>query len=65
MLAYMIMRRLSNAWSDIDTTVEDGIAELTTLCTVQMKIKGHGSYFKIPAGGPKINELLKALNVKI
>ena len=65
MLAYMIMRRLSNAWSNIDTTVERGIAELTTLCTVQMKIKGHGSYFKIPSGGAKINELLKALSVKI
>ena len=36
MLAYMIRRKLSEAWSSLDLTVEEGLHQLQTLCAVEM-----------------------------
>ena len=40
MLAYMIVRRLRKAWESFDLTVKDGIGQLATVCSMEVKIKG-------------------------
>ncbi|MBE7547043.1 MAG: hypothetical protein HS127_07925 [Planctomycetia bacterium] len=40
MLAYMIIRRLRRAWKNFDLTVEEGLAQLTTICSMEVTIKG-------------------------
>ena len=39
MLAYCIVRELKKLWKDIDLTVEEGIKELNTICSVEIHIK--------------------------
>ncbi len=34
MLAYLIRRRLSEAWASLDATVEEGLNQLRTLCSM-------------------------------
>jgi transposase len=65
MLAYMIIRKLREAWASLDMTVEEGIKQLSTLCSMEIKVKDHGSCLKIPRPRTKSLELLKALDVRM
>jgi transposase len=65
MLAYMIVRKLREAWAAFDLTAEEGIKQLSTLCSTEMRIKGHGSCLKIPRPRQRSRELLKALDVQM
>jgi transposase len=65
MLAYMIIRKLRKAWAPFDMTVEDGLKQLSTLCSMEIKVKDHGSCLKIPRPREKSRELLKALDVRM
>jgi len=65
MLAYMIIRKLRGAWASLDMTVQEGIKQLSTLCSMEIKVKGHGSCLKIPRPREKSLELLKALDVRM
>jgi len=65
MLAYMIVRELRKAWEMINVTVEEGIKQLSTLCSMQIKVKGQGACLKIPKPRAKSQELLKALNITL
>lgn len=65
MLAYMIIRKLRHAWAEFDLTVEEGLKQLSTLCSIEMKVKGQGSCLKIPRPRKKSRELLKALDVSM
>lgn len=65
MLGYMISRVLSRAWVEIDVTVEEGIKQLSTLCSIEMKVKNQGSCLKIPRPRKKSQDLLKALNIHL
>ncbi len=65
MLAYMIVRKLREAWTAFDLTVEEGIQQLSTLCSTEMKVKSHGSCLKIPRPRQRSRELLKALDVQM
>ena len=65
MLAYMIIRKLREAWAALDTTVQEGLNQLSTLCSMEVKVKGHGSCIKIPRPREKSRELLKALDVRM
>jgi transposase len=65
MLAYMIIRKLREAWAALDMTVEEGIKQLSTLCSMEIKVKDHGSCLKIPRPREKSQELLKALDVRM
>jgi transposase len=65
MLAYMIIRKLRNAWAALDTTVEEGIKQLSTLCSMEINVKDQGSCLKIPRPREKSRELLKALDIKM
>lgn len=45
MLAYILRRRLSSGWREIDSTVEEGLKQLSSLCTVEHEIDGSPSGF--------------------
>jgi hypothetical protein len=65
MLAYMIVRKLREAWAAFDLTVEEGIQQLSTLCSTEMRVKGHGSCLKIPRPRQRSRDLLKALDIQM
>jgi transposase len=65
MLAYMIIRKLREAWASLDMTVEEGLKQLSTLCSIEIKVKDHGSCLKVPKPREKSRDLLKALDIRI
>ncbi len=65
MLAYLITRILSRAWAKSDVTVEEGIKQLSTICSMEMKVINQESCLKIPIPREKSQELLKTLNIRL
>jgi len=65
MLAYLIRRELSRAWTSLDITVEEGLHQLQTLCSMEVKVEGGGSCLRIPAPSPAAAALLQALKVHL
>ena len=61
----MIIRRLQQAWQEFDLTAEEGLKQLSTLCSMEMKIKGQGSCLKIPRPREQSRKLLQALEVRM
>lgn len=62
MLAYIIVHELQNLWSAIDLTVEEGISELSTINSLEIKIEDT-SYQQIPKPRDLGIKLLKSANV--
>ncbi len=65
MLAHMIEHQLRKDWRDIDVTVEEGIIELASLCSIKIKTKAHVKYQTIPKPRELGASLLKAANVTL
>ena len=65
MLAYLIRRELSRAWSSLDATVEQGLHQLQTLCVTQVKVEGGGSCLRIPTPSAAAAALLKTLKMRL
>jgi len=65
MLAYMIVRILRGAWKEFDLTVEEGLKQLSTLCSTEIKVKKQGSCLQIPRPREKSRQLLKALDIRM
>jgi transposase len=65
MLAYMIVRLLRGAWQEFDLKVEEGLNQLSTLCSMEMKVKNQASCLKIPRPREKSRQLLKALDISM
>ncbi|MFN3322068.1 MAG: hypothetical protein ACK5AZ_01115 [Bryobacteraceae bacterium] len=65
MLAYLIRRELSRAWASLDLTVEEGLHQLQTLCSMEMKVEAGGSCLRIPAPTPKCKALLEKLEIRL
>jgi len=64
MLAYKIIRELANCWQAINVTVEEGIHQLTTLCTQTVTMNQGGSAFNtIPKPNTDLAKLIKAAGV--
>jgi hypothetical protein len=65
MLAYLIRRELSRAWTSLDVTVEEGLHQLQTLCATEMKVEGGASCLRIPTPSTASADLLKALQIRL
>ena len=65
MLAYLIRRDLSRAWTSLDVTVEEGLHQLQTLCSTEITVDGGGSCLRIPTPSPASLPLLKALHIQL
>jgi transposase len=65
MFSYIIVRRLRRAWEKSDLTVEEGLKQLSTLCSMEMKVKNQASCLKIPRPREKSRQLLKALDIRM
>lgn len=65
MLAYLIRRELEKAWSGLDVTVEEGLKQLSTLCTMEIEIQGKGTCHQIPEPREQSQALLQALNIRM
>lgn len=65
MLAYMIVKYLQQAWIDFDLTAEEGLRQLSTLTSMEMKIKDQPSVLKIPIPREQSKKLLAALEIKM
>ena len=65
MLAYCIARELARLWREIDLTVEEGIGELSTLCAIEIWIRGKPCCNKIPEPRERVAALLRAAEVNL
>jgi hypothetical protein len=65
MLAYMVIRALRAAWGRFDLTVEEGLKQLSTLCSMEMKVKNQTSCLKIPRPREQSRQLLKSLGISM
>jgi transposase len=65
MLSYLIIRSLRRGWQMFDLTVEEGLKQLSTLCSIKMKVKDQVSCLKIPRPRENSRQLLKALDIKM
>jgi hypothetical protein len=64
MLAFLIRRELSRAWEGLNVTVEEGLAQLATLCSMEVKVEGGASCLRIPTPRDGSRGLLKAASVR-
>lgn len=48
MLAYLLAYQLRRLWYDVELTVEEGIAELASICSIEVVAPGQVSYQTIP-----------------
>jgi len=65
MLAYLIRRELSRAWIALDVTVEEGLHQLQSLCSTEVKVEGGGSCLRVPTPSPAAAALLQALKIHL
>jgi transposase len=65
-LAYLIVRKLRQAWAEIDLTVEEGLEHLKTLCAMEVRFKNQdASCLQIPKPRQQSKQLLQALGVRL
>ena len=65
MLGYLLVQELSNCWRTLDITVEEGLAELTTLCTTQVVVRGKSLLHNVPQPRDSVSQLLAAARVEM
>ena len=66
MLVYMIIRRLRKTWEGFDLTVEGGLEQLATVCSMEVKVKGQKAHCqKLPRQRQQFRELLEALKIRL
>jgi transposase len=63
MLAYLITRYLQKAWADFDLSVEEGLKQLSMLCSMEMVSKDQSSCHRIPTPRQTSAKLLESANV--
>jgi transposase len=65
MLAYKIIRHLAQCWKDIGVTIEEGVAELDSICLNTIATRGKSSFRVIPKPRLLGRRLLEALDVQL
>ena len=64
-LAYRLARALARRWSALDTTVQEGIDELKTLCASEILRDGRVLCSQIPEPRPSVRALLDAAGIRL
>lgn len=65
MLAYLVTRELRRAWVDLDVTVEEGLEQLKTLCSMEIRTNNGGTCLRIPEPRATSRALLTALDLHL
>ena len=65
MLAYLIIRELRQAWRHLNLTVEEGVAQLTTLCALEARVQGQEPFCRVPKPRGTSQRLLEAIGVQL
>jgi transposase len=65
MLAYRIVHELARRWIHLDKTVQEGINELSSLCTTEILEKGQPICSEIPEPRKSVKHLLEAARVQL
>ncbi len=65
MLAYIIIRALRQAWAHLDLTVEEGIAQLATLCVMEVQLAQRETVCRIPKPRLSSQRLLEAVGTHL
>ena len=65
MLAYIIIRALRQAWAHLDLTVEEGIAQLATLCVMEVQLAEQETVCRVPKPRASSQRLLKAVGTHL
>ena len=65
MLSYIIIKSLKEYWKEIDTTVEEGINQLKTLCLTEVTLNNTIKYYEIIEPREMSKILLKAAKVQL
>jgi len=65
MLAYLLTRALRPAWVELDVTVEQGLEQLKTLCSIEIRTNNGGTCLGIPELGAICRALLEALDLHL
>lgn len=63
MLAYIIVQELKKCWKGLNTTVEAGIASLSSLCGTGIMIKGVHRCLQIPKPRASVKKLLDSAKI--
>jgi len=56
---------VQKAWMDFDVTVQEGLEELETLCSMEVILKGMDSCQQIPTPNETAAQLLNAIHVRL
>ena len=65
MLAYRLIQELAARWSPLDLTVQEGIAQLASLCLVEVSVNGQVPFSKIPEPSEDVQSLLDHARVSL
>ena len=65
MLSYMIVQELQKCWQDLNCTVNDGIAALSTLCCTEVLVAGKPQFSLVPQPEDTNRKLLEAADIKM
>ena len=65
MLAYRIVQELAKRWKEFNLTVEEGVKQLSTLCSIEVDLVGIGKVNQLPVPRELIKDLLEAAKVKL
>jgi len=65
MLAYLIIRELRQAWRHLNVTVEEGVAQLATLCALEVRVPGQEPFCRVPKPRGTSQRLLEAVGVQL
>jgi hypothetical protein len=65
MLAYMVERTLRRSWTELDTTVQEGLEQLKTISSLELRTKPGGCCLRIPQPRQESQKLLAAINLRL
>jgi hypothetical protein len=65
MLAYKIVQELALRWQTLNLTVQEGMDELASVCTMEMTLGGKKQAHQIPEPRPSVQHLLEAASVRL